>query len=411
MKALGPGILFAGAAIGGSHLIQSTRAGADYGFELLWAVILINLFKYPFFEYGHRFTAATGKNLIEGYRNLGKISVFVFFCLSLITAVVNFSAVTIVTSGGLQYLLNTRLDNTTVSAFILGIVIIILFIGKYPLLDKTMKIIILVLAVSTVTAFFLAAFQGHQMQPGYDEKMLWDKAGIAFLIALMGWMPAPIEVSVWPSLWALERHKQTQYKPKFHEVLFDFHVGYIGTSLMAVFFVGLGAFIMYGSGSEFSHKGLVFAGQLVEMYTQTLGSWSRPIIGLTVLITMFSTTLTVIDAYPRTLEGAMIQMMKRSFNPGRKLYWIWLILLSAAALVIIGNFAKDMTSLLDFATVVSFFAAPVFAFVNYRVVTSKYTPKNYHPKLWLKILSWIGIVFLVLFSILFLLTRFDILYL
>ena len=29
LKSIGPGLLFAGAAIGVSHLVQSTRAGAD----------------------------------------------------------------------------------------------------------------------------------------------------------------------------------------------------------------------------------------------------------------------------------------------------------------------------------------------------------------------------------------------
>ena len=50
LQSLGPGLLFAGAAIGVSHLVQSTRAGADFGFGLLWALLLVNLFKYPFFQ-------------------------------------------------------------------------------------------------------------------------------------------------------------------------------------------------------------------------------------------------------------------------------------------------------------------------------------------------------------------------
>ena len=50
LEKLGPGLLFAGAAIGVSHLVQSTRAGADFGWGLLWGLLLINLFKYPFFQ-------------------------------------------------------------------------------------------------------------------------------------------------------------------------------------------------------------------------------------------------------------------------------------------------------------------------------------------------------------------------
>ena len=40
IQKLGPGLLFAGAAIGVSHLVQSTRAGADFSFGLIWALLL-----------------------------------------------------------------------------------------------------------------------------------------------------------------------------------------------------------------------------------------------------------------------------------------------------------------------------------------------------------------------------------
>jgi len=49
LKALGPGLLWAGAAVGVSHLVQSTRAGANYGFALIWVVVVANLFKYTAF--------------------------------------------------------------------------------------------------------------------------------------------------------------------------------------------------------------------------------------------------------------------------------------------------------------------------------------------------------------------------
>lgn len=68
LKKLGPGLLFAGAAIGVSHLVLSTRAGANFGFGLIWALLLVNLFKYPFFQYGPRYAMATGESLLEGYK-------------------------------------------------------------------------------------------------------------------------------------------------------------------------------------------------------------------------------------------------------------------------------------------------------------------------------------------------------
>ena len=99
LSKLGPGLLFAGAAIGVSHLVQSTRAGADFGWGLLWALVLTNLFKYPFFQAGPRFAIATGKSLLEGYFNLGKVYLWFFFILNFVTMFTIQTAVTIVTAG------------------------------------------------------------------------------------------------------------------------------------------------------------------------------------------------------------------------------------------------------------------------------------------------------------------------
>ena len=71
-RALGPGVLFAGAAIGTSHLVQSTRAGALFGLGFLGIIIFANLIKYPAFSFGPAYTAATGESLIDGYARLGK---------------------------------------------------------------------------------------------------------------------------------------------------------------------------------------------------------------------------------------------------------------------------------------------------------------------------------------------------
>ena len=65
--AFGPGILWAATAIGVSHLVQSTRAGASAGFGLAGVILIALVLKYPFFEYGPRYAAATGQSLVEGY--------------------------------------------------------------------------------------------------------------------------------------------------------------------------------------------------------------------------------------------------------------------------------------------------------------------------------------------------------
>ncbi len=403
LKTIGPGILFAGAAIGGSHLVQSTRAGASYGFDLLSIVILINLFKYPFFEFGNRYTAATGESILQGYARLGKSTLWIFYIMNIFTSVINGAAVTLVTAGLCANLFGLSLPPATVSLIILTIVTIVLFVGRYAVLDSVMKIMIAVLAIATIITVFVALGidTGAADRTQVAKPDLWSAAGIAFLLALMGWMPAPIEISVWPSLWALERSKQTHYRPTLKEALLDFHIGYIGTTVIAIFFVGLGALVMFGSGEVFSNNSVIFSFQLVSLYTKTIGEWSRFIIAAIVFTTMLSTTLTVFDAYPRTLAGSLQLLSPKRFAQGKFLYHVWALLMVIAAFIIITGFTSGIKTLMDFATIIAFLAAPVFALINYRVVTAPFMPVKYQPPKWLRILSWSGIIFLIAFSLVY----------
>ena len=96
IKVMGPGLLYAGAAIGVSHLVQSTRAGAGFGFELVWIIIIANVLKYPFFEFAPRYTSATGENLIRGYEKIGQWAVWLYAGVTIASMFVLQSGVTIV---------------------------------------------------------------------------------------------------------------------------------------------------------------------------------------------------------------------------------------------------------------------------------------------------------------------------
>ncbi len=142
LKSLGPGFLLAGAAIGVSHLVQSTRAGADYGFILIWALVLACATKYPFLEFGPRYAAATGNHLIIGYKKLGVFPYWIYILITIGTMFIIQAAVTIVTAGLAEKLFNFGWSPFLWSFIILVFCIALLIIGKYPGLDKSMKIIV-----------------------------------------------------------------------------------------------------------------------------------------------------------------------------------------------------------------------------------------------------------------------------
>jgi Mn2+/Fe2+ NRAMP family transporter len=400
LLSLGPGLLFAGAAIGVSHLVQSTRAGAEFGFGLIWALLLVHLFKYPFFQFGPRYAAATGETLLDGYKKLGKGVLIAYYILNFATMFTIQAAVTIVTAGLASQLFGFTNDLVLWSTILLFISLIFLMVGKYKLLDNLMKYIIVILTISTIIAVCVALFSTKEAF-NVTQIIPSGTAELTFLIAFLGWMPAPIDISIWHSIWSVEKDKTTVLKTKRKEAIFDFNIGYISTLFLGICFVLLGALVMYKSGETFSNKGGIFATQLIQLYTRNLGEFSHIFIAIAAFTTMFSTTITSLDASPRAMNRTTKLLFYKELKYG---YWFWILFLFLGTVLILKYFMDNMGLLVKMATILSFLTAPFYAILNYKLITGKHTPKEHQPAIYLKILSIVGIVFLIGFSSWFLLS-------
>lgn len=410
-KTAGPGILFASTAIGVSHLVQSTRAGADFGLMILGFVILVTLLKYPFFEYGSRYANSTQTSIIDGYKKLGKPALWLYFLLTISSMFFVTGAVGFVTAGFFENLFGVDFLGEWTVVILFVICISILAVGKYNVLDSMIKIIVIVLLVSTVSAILFAMYNGpvEQVQD-FQPKELWEISGIFFLLALMGWMPTAVDLSSWNSLWTLERMKQTNYKPTLKETLFEFRLAYLVTGVVAIMFVALGAFIFYGSGEELPNNNSLFAHKVVTLYTETIGDWSYIIIAASAFTVMFGTILAVFDGYSRSLQRTIELIFTKEDKIRTKFrtsYVVFLIILAIGSFVIISQFQNNLKELVDFATVLSFVIAPIIAIFNFRLVTGKHLEKEHQPSILLKILSFAGIIFLSGFAIVFIVLKFN----
>ena len=398
LKNLGPGLLFAGAAIGVSHLVQSTRAGADFGFGLIWALVLIHIVKYPFFQFGPRYAAATGESLLDGYKKLGKSVLISYFILNLATMFTIQAAVTIVTAGLAANLFGITTNPIIWSIIITVICVTLLLIGKYKLLDNLMKIIVITLTLSTIIALILAAFNTESTY-SFTQILPKGSSEIGFLIAFLGWMPAPLDVSIWQSLWALEKQKDKTSEFNTKQAIFDFNIGFVTTLILGICFVALGALVMFNSGETFSGSAVQFSQQLITLYTKNLGSEMYIFIAAAAFTTMFSTTITTLDASPRAMTKTFYLLTNKSY---KNMYWFWISFLAIGTIAILIFFMSEMGVLIKIATILSFLTAPFFAIINYILISGKHTPKEWRPSLQLKILSWFGILFLIGFSVWFL---------
>ena len=414
LSRLGPGLLFAGAAVGVSHLVQSTQAGGMFGFELIIAIIIIHLIKYPFFEFGPRYTAATGQNILHGYKKLGKWAVWVYLLMTLSTMFIVQAAITVVTAGlvtnifGLEGLggHDPQMVAFIISSALLLFSFTLLVGGHYVLLDKLMKIIILILTITSVAAVIMLLFDnpGHY-QAATVSFSFSDTAHLIFLATFLGWMPAPLDLSVWHSIWSQSKNESDGKITSMKETLFDFRVGYIGTAFLAVCFLLLGALVMYGSGETFAAGGAAFAGQLMNMYEQALGGWAYPIVAIAALTTMFSTTLTVLDGFPRTISISLELLFPQRIQHrnNERTYLIWLFIIITGTLLLLFFYLTSMREMVKIATVIAFVAAPILAILNMQAMFNKNIPDQYRPGKLMWIWCWLGVVALSGCSITYLL--------
>ena len=414
-KTFGPGILFATTAIGVSHLIQSTRAGAEFGFLLLGVVCLANLFKYPFFEFSSRYSNVTGTSIIDGYRRLGKHILVLYLIITLASMFIITGAVGFVTAGFFENLFGVEFFGIWSLVILFGICIGILSSGKYRSFDGLIKVISAIMIVSTTAAFVIALANGpaHDIDEIKPPEIL-TQAGILFLIALMGWMPMPVDISSWHGLWTLERIKQTKFRPHLKQTLLDFNIGYLVTAILAIFFVVLGSYIFFGSQESLPNNNALFADKVITLYTETIGNWSYIIIASSAFSVMFGTIVAVFDGYSRSIVRVLELIVTKNESElvrapkFRKTYLILLFSLAVGSLVVVIPFGDKLKDLVDFATAVSFLIAPIIAIFNYRLVTGKYLSKDGQPPLWLKGLGIAGIAFLIGFAVFFILTQLGI---
>ncbi|MCS4534094.1 Nramp family divalent metal transporter [Neisseria montereyensis] len=396
LKAMGPGVMMASAAIGGSHIIASTQAGALYGWQLALIIVFANLFKYPFFRFGPQYTLSTGKSLLEGYAEKSRVYLWVFFILSLFATIINTAAVSMLCAVILSFVLPGEWSVNGLSVAVLVSAVLMLLAGPYRTVDGISKIIMISLTVTTVAAVVVAAMQGSQVQADFIEPSPWNLGALAFIVALMGWMPAPIEISAINSMWVAAKRKIDHVS--YEDGLFDFNVGYIGTALLALVFLALGALVQYGTGEEVKMAGGAYIGQLVNMYASTIGEWSRWLVTFIAFACMYGTTITVMDGYSRVNMESLRLVVKGERNNNRILS-IWIIYAAVTALSVILFFKGAVMPMLKFAMITSFVSTPIFAWLNLSLVRSD----RHESKPWLMILAWVGLCYLSGFTILFLL--------
>lgn len=379
-RVVGPALLFSGAAIGTSHLIQSTRAGAIYGLGLLIVIVLICILKYPSFRFGVDYGHATRRSLLVGYRELGQWAPLLFATISLSVFPIVYAALASATAGIVVAVFGLTLPVPALGLVILVMAAALLLAGGYDWLDVVNRVLVAFLVVSTliVTALVLP-----RVDWGTLGEIGWisDPKAILFIVALAGFMPNPLDVSVTMSMWTAEAQRGQQGdEVSLRDARLTFLSGYVLTGFLALCFCIIGAGVMHARqiAPETSAPG--FAQQIIALYSETLGEGAAAIAAIAALSVMATTVLAALDIGGRNAASTWQQVTgKESDAVFQRAYQITIPTLIVATAAVLFIFTSTFTALLDLATSAAFVAAPVVATLNHLVVTRCTMPEGGRP--------------------------------
>lgn len=398
--------MVAAVGVGVSHLVQSTRAGADFGLSLVWLVVLIVVLKYPAFRFGVAYASATGRSLIFGYSKISKVALVWLGLASIVDLFIAPAAVALVTAGLVISITGISYGAPVVAVGLMVISALLLLNGHYIKAERIIKVLVVAFSILTLLAMFFAVpLLGSDDRPVFAE-MNYDRSLLLFIIAVTGWMPMPLNGSVFQSKWICEKRKAVGVENfNYRQALMDLRVGYGLTLVLAVCFVVMGTAVLFETDRVAPQNAGAFATELLSIFTTVFGNWMYPVISIAAVAVMWSTLIALMDGAPRVVDR-VISYTNISADPSHSRYTTFLGIQVVGASAIVLFLMGSFVAFLDFATSMGFAAAPAIAYYNYRAVTSSEVTAEFRPDAKLVIWSWISILSLTGFALSYFLFRF-----
>jgi len=401
---LGPGLMLAAAAIGVSHLVQSTRAGADFGLSFIWLIVLISVLKYPAFRFAVDYTSLTNRSLVYAYSGMGRVPLSWLLVSFFVDMFVATSAVSLVTAGLLISVFDLPFSGPHVAIGVAVLSAVFLLNGQYARAERLIKVLVVAFSVLTIIAMLLALPLLGAGERDLFAQITPSRALAVFIIAIAGWMPMPMSGSVFLSMWAREKKAMGGDKIDHKSAIADLRFGWTLTVVLAISFTIMGAAILFQTDRVIPAGAGAFATELLSLFTVIIGEWSYPLIALAAIAVMWSTVLALMDALPR-VSARLIDCMTGRDDQAETRYTSLLLVQVVGVSLIMMLLLHSFDVFIDFATSAGFITAPALAYYNYRAVRSAAVAPYYKPPTSLLVWHWTGFAAMSAFAIAFFVER------
>ena len=407
-RRIGPGIILASTIVGSGELIATTVLGAENGYTLLWLILVSCTIKIVVQNELGRYTIGTGETTLEAFdrvpgpRLRAGWVVWAWF-LSLALALVAVGAML----GGIAEVLHAIVPAVPIIAWVwivnLGTVVLLL-VGRYGLIEKVAIGMVAGFTVMTVGAAFVllespqyfswaAVVEGLSFRP--------PQGGFFTAVAVFGVTGVGAsELGIYP-YWCLEKGYARFAGPRDDTPAWRRRaLGWIrvmgvdvGNSMAiytfaTVAFYLLGAGVLHGMGV--APQGTEMVETLSNMYTQTLGEWSRYLFLAGAAAVLYSTVFAGTAARSRMLPDwlGILRVYDRRDYRLRVRYTRWFVVVLLIVPSLYYMLFQEPVMMVKMAGAVEATMLPILAFstvyLRYRHLPSAIVPNG-----WLTLALWV----------------------
>lgn len=268
-KIVGPGLVVAATGVGAADMVATLVAGSQYGYALLWAVILGVILKIVLVEGAGRYTLATGKTIFEGWSTLGRWTTWYFGPYIIIWGFVY--GATAMSSAAMPLAALFPAIDLKVWSVLMGLAgFAMVWFGKYNFFEKVTAVLVGIMFVTVVGLAVIAAPNIPEMFSGLIPMI--PEGGIVYTLALAGGVGGTITLAAY-GYWLREKG---WYTPKWMRVMrIDNSMAYVMTGIFVIAMLIVGAEVLRAAGVAISggDKGLLeLADVLRERYGVVVGN-------------------------------------------------------------------------------------------------------------------------------------------
>lgn len=343
-KWYGPGLMWMISSVGSGSVLFTPRVGSRYGYEYLWALLIVIFFMWVMIREVGRYTVVTGKTILDGYRDLPgpkNWAIWLIFVPQLVAAVVTIAGIAALAGSTLMIAFPGNQAMYAVALIVLSAIVVIS--GQYNKVEQATSVMAGVLIVAVLIAALqvfpdLGEFTGG-LVPG-----IGDDFDIEFLLPWLGFILAGAAGIMWFSYWVAAREyggsveessdnespdngnssnyeddedfqqrRKSRLKKWMRIMSTTAAIGVIGGGLVIVGFLILGAQLLRPEG--IIPEGIAVAEDLTRLLSEVWGDFGYWLLIISLAIALGGTILANQDGWPRTFADATLILAGDRLNP------------------------------------------------------------------------------------------------